>query len=172
MSEPVYNTWLRIEHLDAEKMAFENGDVWGFALVPPTGWKEGQMALAEPPSDKIKTSVIRNQNKQLASVRMSFMGNVLMKKSDQPETLRSLEADIRLDRELKVIKKYLGDIIRVEGGTKWQIDRTGEKGRHMNLDEGDSVLMAKSAFPSKRVVKMLIVNKGNYELGAAFISEE
>lgn len=174
MSEPTYNTWLKIEHLDSEKMAFANGDVWGFALVPPTGWSEGQMALAEPPTAKIKTSVIRNQNKQLSSVRMSFMGNVLIGKSNPQaqESWKSAEADIRLDRELKVIKKYPGDIIRVDGGTKWQIDRTGEKGRRVDVDEGDTVLMTKSTFPSKRLVKMLVVNKGNHELGSAFISEE
>jgi NMD protein affecting ribosome stability and mRNA decay len=102
---------------------------------------------------------------------MSFMGNVLAYKSVQPETEKSVEGNIRLDRELKIIKKFPGDVIQVEGGTKWQIDRTGERGSRVEIEEGDTVLMTKSTFPRKSIVKLYFINKKNRELGGTFISE-
>lgn len=141
---PACNTWLKIEHIDSQKMGLANGDVWSFVIISPQGWKEKDEVLVEP-GGTMGTSTAKNSNKKDRSPNCSvhYQGNVLGEKSlsdaDQSEEKPSLEENIRLNRELNIIKTYPNYVIRVTGSTKWQLYKDSGKYREVDWQPKDVV---------------------------------
>jgi hypothetical protein len=117
--------------------------------------------------------LVENLTKKSAGISMLFDGAEYKEKafSQSGELLLSLQKNIRMDRELMIIKKFPGDVIQVTNGTKWQLSRVSELGHRIEWDEDDAVVITKSTAPSSKIVK--IINKSkSHELSATYISED
>ncbi len=152
----------------------------------PVGWKSGhQIRLSDSPAlgsrmgapKGVSETRVQIQNLSLkgtSPITVFYEGAINVRKSmsSASDNQISLEKNIRLDRRIKIIKTFPGDVVQLADGTKWQLSRFTDVDRRVEFAQDDEIEVTKGTGSSQRIVKIINKSKKDYSLSATFISEE